>query len=96
MSLLEWFRLFLRFLIAKLKVNFQPFVHLPIVPNLDNPVHDLVVIMCLLHLHAIKIFCCTVFSLYKNVVFPAQAEYSYFSADLRLDQEPRLLGWRYS
>ena len=26
----------------------------------------------------------TLFFLYKNVVFPAQAEYSYFSADFRL------------
>jgi len=27
---------------------------------------------------------CTLFFFYKNVVFPAQAEYSYFSADFRL------------
>ena len=26
----------------------------------------------------------TLFFIYKNVVFPAQAEYSYFSADFRL------------
>ena len=26
----------------------------------------------------------TLFFFYKNVVFPAQAEYSYFSADFRL------------
>ena len=26
----------------------------------------------------------TLFLFYKNVVFPAQAEYSYFSADFRL------------
>ena len=26
----------------------------------------------------------TLFFLYKNVVFPAQAKYSYFSADFRL------------
>ena len=27
---------------------------------------------------------CTLFFFYKNVAFPAQAEYSYFSADFRL------------
>ena len=27
---------------------------------------------------------CTLFFFYKNVVFPAQAEYSYFSSDFRL------------
>ena len=26
----------------------------------------------------------TLFFFYKNIVFPAQAEYSYFSADVRL------------
>ena len=30
------------------------------------------------------IVCSTLFFIYKNVVFPAQAEYSYFSADFRL------------
>ena len=29
-------------------------------------------------------FCHTLFLFYKNTVFPAQAEYSYFSADFRL------------
>ena len=29
-------------------------------------------------------FLSTLFLFYKNVVFPAQAEYSYFSADFRL------------
>ena len=30
------------------------------------------------------VFGYTLFFFYKNVVFPAQAEYSYFSADFRL------------
>ena len=33
---------------------------------------------------ALPRFLTTLFFLYKNVIFPAQAEYSYFSADFRL------------
>ena len=32
----------------------------------------------------VHILLCTLFIFYKNAVFPAQAEYSYFSADFKL------------
>ena len=33
--------------------------------------------------HSRKLLWSTLFFLYKNIVFPAQAEYSYFSANFR-------------
>ena len=35
----------------------------------------------------------TLFLFYKNIVFPAQAEYSYFSADFRLKYSCNILNY---